>query len=148
MNEILAVFGINWKLLVVQIVNFGVLLVILYYFLYKRVIALLEQRRQKINEGLLKAEEAAIAHQNIDQQRDEIIATSVAEGERLVKEARTKALNTEQELVRIAHDKEEKIIASAQKKAEEERRRILESAKHELAKAATLGATKILKENK
>ena len=144
MSEIINAFGINWKLLVVQIVNFGILLVILYYFLYKRVIDLLEDRREKINQGLLDAEDASIKSQKIDDEKDTVIEHAIEEGERLVKVARTKALNQEQSLVSAAHLKGEKVIAQAQKKAQEEQERILAQSQHELAKMATLSAAKIL----
>ena len=37
MNELFAAFGIDWKLLLAQGVNFGIVLVALWYFLYRPV---------------------------------------------------------------------------------------------------------------
>lgn len=46
--EILAKLGIDWRLLLAQIVNFAILLAILYKFVYKPLLALLEKREKMI----------------------------------------------------------------------------------------------------
>ena len=46
MQELFSAFGVNWKLLIAQAVNFGIVLVALRYFLYTPVLEMLEKRRQ------------------------------------------------------------------------------------------------------
>src|SRR3989344_4099811 len=60
MDELFAAFGIDWKLLLAQAVNFGIVLVALWYFLYKPVVATMEKRRAVVAKGVedaLRAEE-------------------------------------------------------------------------------------------
>jgi hypothetical protein len=58
MSELFATFGINGKLLVVQLVNFGILLAALTYLLYKPLMTLMEERAQFIGKGVKDAEAA------------------------------------------------------------------------------------------
>jgi len=58
MQELLSQLGIDWHLLVSQAVNFFLLLVVLWYFVYKPLLKLLHDRQARIEEGLVKADEA------------------------------------------------------------------------------------------
>src|SRR3989344_5401181 len=59
MSDLFAAFGVNWKLLLIQAVNFGLLLAALSYFLYKPILKIIDERRHKIAEGVRTAEAAA-----------------------------------------------------------------------------------------
>jgi len=69
MEEIAKVFGLDWKLLIIQAVNFGVLLLVLWYFLYKPVLKMLDERRGKIQKGVEDAENAEIRLTEIEGER-------------------------------------------------------------------------------
>lgn len=58
MTELIEKLGIDWRLLTSQAVNFLLLLVILRAFAYKPLLKLLKDRREKIEEGVVRAEEA------------------------------------------------------------------------------------------
>ena len=58
MEQLFEAFGIDWKLLLAQAVNFGVLFVALTYFLYKPVLKTLDERKQKVAKGVTDAEAA------------------------------------------------------------------------------------------
>jgi len=64
--------GIDWQLLIAEIINFVILLLILKRFLYKPFLRLLEQRRVKIEEGIKKAEEAEKSLQKIRALSEEV----------------------------------------------------------------------------
>ena len=56
MSELFAAFGVYWKLLLVQAVNFGVLLAILSYVLYRPILRMIDARQKRIAEGVATAE--------------------------------------------------------------------------------------------
>src|SRR3989344_6005858 len=58
MNELFAAFGVDWKLLAAQGVNFGIVLVALWYFLYRPVMTTLEKRRTLVAKGVEDAQRA------------------------------------------------------------------------------------------
>src|SRR3989344_8250900 len=50
--ELLTKLGIDWKLLLAQIVNFTLLVGVLTYFVYRPLLNLLDQRREKIRKAM------------------------------------------------------------------------------------------------
>lgn len=58
MSQLLSQLGIDWHLLIAQAVNFFLLLIVLRLFVYKPLLQLLHDRRRKIEDGIMKAEEA------------------------------------------------------------------------------------------
>jgi F-type H+-transporting ATPase subunit b len=58
MEQLLSQLGIDWHLLISQAVNFFLLLIVLRIFVYKPLMQLLRDRREKIENGIMKAEEA------------------------------------------------------------------------------------------
>jgi F-type H+-transporting ATPase subunit b len=54
--EIFAKLGIDWRLLIAQLVNFAVLFAALTFLLYKPLIGVLEKRQKKIADSLKDAE--------------------------------------------------------------------------------------------
>ena len=54
--ELFAKLGIDWRLLIAQLVNFVILFTALTFLLYKPLIAALDKRRAKIAESLANAE--------------------------------------------------------------------------------------------
>ena len=53
--ELLQKLGIDWRLLIAQLVNFSILVIILYKLLYKPVLKVLNDRKEKIEQGLKDA---------------------------------------------------------------------------------------------
>lgn len=78
--ELFAKLGIDWRLLIAQIVNFVILFSALTFLLYKPLLAMLEKRRNKIAESLDNAERIGAE-----------LARANAESERIVTEAQSRA---------------------------------------------------------
>jgi F-type H+-transporting ATPase subunit b len=100
-------FGVNWTALLFQVINFLLLLYLLNRFLFKRVFALLDERREKISKGLEDAEAAA---------RDRELAR--AEREAALDEARKEAGAMIARATKIAEDSRAEIVAAAKAEAE------------------------------
>ena len=88
MEQLLTVFGVNWKLLLAQGFNFALLLIVLTYFLYKPVLKIIDERREKIAQGVKTAEAAARKLEEAKKESDSIIGSASREAEGLVAVAR------------------------------------------------------------
>src|SRR3989344_1907356 len=84
MSELFEVFGVNWKLLLMQAFNFGLLLVVLTYFLYKPVLRIIDERREKVAEGVRNAEEALQNLATSETEGKEIVNNGPREAERII----------------------------------------------------------------
>lgn len=116
--------GINFKLLLAQIVNFLVLLLILKKFLYKPILQFLDERKKKIEESL----------QNVEKINKEL-ARIEEERKRILHQAEIEAMRTIAESKRIAQEQKEEIIDEAKRKTQEELRKGVTLARQELEKA-------------
>jgi len=146
--EILAVFGINWKILLIQMFNFGIVLLLLRRFLYRPLMNMLDERNAKLKRGLEDAASAAREREAIAVEKTEIVSAARAEGNAIVEGVRKDALERERTLLREAEEKSVAILVEAKARAEEERTHILRESEKEVARMAVLAAEKILRERR
>ncbi|TSC62846.1 MAG: F-type H+-transporting ATPase subunit b [Parcubacteria group bacterium Athens0416_74] len=146
MSELFAAFGIDWRLLLIQAVNFGVLLAALTYFLYKPILGIIDERREKVAEGVRTAEEAARKLADAEEESKVLIGSASRDAEQLVATARARADEKGTQIVRDAEEKAHGVMRDAEARAEEAKRLALQESEKEIARAAMLAAEKILKE--
>lgn len=144
MDALLA-FGVNWKLLLIQGLNFGLLLFVLHKFLYKPLFALLDKRQLAIKKGLKDAEAAAHEKEKVLAEKDSILASAREEGGKVADGIRKQAAEVEKETIRGAQEKSMNIVAEARAKADAEREHLLRESEKEIARMAVLGAEKVLR---
>lgn len=145
MEQILEVFGIDWKILGVQIINFSILMGLLWYFLYTPLTDLIEGRRAQIIKGVADAERAEEAVRDADAKKAEVLAHASIEAQNIIATARATAKTKEAEIVHDAQEKYERILSEASLKGEEIKREALTESKEEIAKLIVLGVEKTLK---
>lgn len=145
MEQLAEVFGVNWKLLIAQGVNFGVLFVLLSYFLYKPVLRMLDERKKMIADGVTAAHDAQTRLATSHTEAQGILGEAVRSAESLVREARTKAQERADGIVEAAQSQAAAALSDAQKDAQEARARALRESEKDIARAATLAAEKILR---
>ena len=146
MQELFLTFGVNWKLLLIQAVNFGVLLAALSYFLYAPLMKIIDERRAKIAEGVRAAEAASQRLSDAKQEADGIVGDAARQAEGLVATARTRADERGAEILKTAESRADSVIKDAAARAEEAKRQAIASSEKEIAKAAMLAAEIILKQ--
>ncbi|OGG80628.1 ATP synthase F0 subunit B [Candidatus Kaiserbacteria bacterium RIFCSPLOWO2_01_FULL_54_13] len=146
MSELFATFGVNWKLLLVQVVNFGLLLTVLTYFLYKPVLKIIDERREKVAEGVRTAEAAARKLEEAKGKGESIVGKASREAEGIVAVARSRADERADEILRTAESQAQGFLKDARERAEEAKRQALKESEREIARAAMLAAEKILRE--
>ncbi len=147
MEQLATAFGIDWKLLLAQGVNFVIVLGVLSYFLYKPALRMIDARREKIAAGIRDAEEAGKRLAEADAERQKIVGAAVRDGEGIVATARDRAEERAEEIVENASDRADTIMKDASDRAEETKRRALQESEREITRAALLAAEKILQKS-
>ncbi len=143
--EALSAFGVNRELLLIQVANFGLLLFILYRFLYKPLFAILEKRQIEIQKGIDDAKSATEEKERIANEKDAIMQSAREEGGKIVEGLRKEGLEAERKMLRESQEKSTILLGEARAKAEEERAYLLRESEKEIARIATLAAEKILR---
>lgn len=146
MEKILEVFGIDWKLLIAQGVNFTILLIGLSYLLYKPVLKLLSEREQKITEGVKAAERAEKAAKENEAAHASIVSGAHKEAEGIVSHAQDEGKREKSEILKTAQERADSLVSDARAQAKELERRAAQEVEKEAARVAVLAAEKILKE--
>lgn len=147
MQEIVTVFGVNWKLFLVQAVNFGLLLVILHRFLYRPVLAMIDARRATIEKGVREAERAAMELSKAEVEKARILREAIHKGDMLIDTAKKNAETEEQALLKDAHRKVAHLINEAERRTAREHEEMLKSVEREVARMAVLSAEKVLRKS-
>ena len=144
MNELFAAFGIDWKVLLAQSVNFGVLMVGLTYFLYKPVMSMLKERQDVIAKGIEDAKRAGEAAKTTETERVEIIAKAEREAEGILGRGVEEGKKERAHIIERAQTQGDGILSDARLQAVELERQAIKKSEKEIAQAAILAAEKIL----
>jgi F-type H+-transporting ATPase subunit b len=145
MQTILHVFGIDWKLLAIQIVNFLILLYILKHFLYAPLLRMLDERRALIAKGVHAAEEAEKNLKIAEEKGQELIKASAKKADEALTLAMTSATHLKERVTQEAEVAKATILKAAETEKERIKKQALLEAEAEIAKLAILGAEKILR---
>jgi F-type H+-transporting ATPase subunit b len=127
-------FGVDWPHLVSQIISFIIVCICLYFFAYKRVLAMLEERRQRITEGLAKAEKIKAELARTEAQRQETMVQANAQANKLIEEARAAAARVQEQETQKAIAAAEQIIAKAREAAAQDHAHMLAELKREVGR--------------
>jgi F-type H+-transporting ATPase subunit b len=133
-NDVARTFGVDWPHLVSQIISFIIVCILLYKFAYKRVLTMLEERRQRIAEGLANAERSKAELAKAEAQRQEVLNQANAQANKLIDEARAAAARVQEQETQKAIAAAEQIIAKAREAAAQDHARMLAELKREVGR--------------
>lgn len=136
--------GINLPKLIYQIINFAVMAGILYTLLYKRVLAMLEERRQRIEQSLKDADQVKQQLANARRDYEAEIAKARQEAAGILAQARESAKSQEAEIIAQARKEADRIREDARKQSDLERLQALSAMKKDVAELVTLTASRVL----
>ena len=127
-------FGVDWPHLIAQIISFCIVAFLLYVFAYKRVLGILEERRQRIAEGLANAEKIKSELQRTEAARQEVLDKANTQANKLIEEARSAAARVREEETQKAIAAAEQIITKAREAAAADHARMLAELKREVGR--------------
>lgn len=146
MNELIQAFGIDWKLILVQTVNFLIVLAGLTYFLYRPLLAMIEKRERAVQQGIEDSEAARRAREAIESERAARVAEANREGEAIVARATEAAKRERADILRQAQERAELMVTDAGREGEALKKKALHESERMIAETAILAAEKIIKE--
>lgn len=132
MDQTLQTLGIYWPKLIAQVINFAIVLFVLWKFAYRPVLALLEERRQKIAESMVNADKIKAELAKTEAARQEILMKADTQANKLIEEARAAAARVQETETQKAIAAAEQIIAKAREAAEADRARMVAELRKEI----------------
>src|ERR1700704_4159445 len=133
-RETAETFGFDWKIFLSQVISFILVALVLRRFAYKPILAVLEERRQRIAEGLLNAEKIKQQLAEAEQRHAEILAKANAQAQKMIDEARESAANVAERKQQEAVVAAEQIIAKAREATVIEHEKTMADLKRELGR--------------
>jgi len=135
----------RWDAFVLTIVNFLVLVALLYRFLHKPLLEVLEKRRKRIEDARKDAEAKAKQASQTRQQYERKIKAIQRERDTLLSEARRKAEEASEALIAQARRQAEREVANLRADYENERRQALRDLEADILAVSLETAQAILK---
>ncbi len=127
-------FGWTPQMFFSQVISFAIVAFLLRRFAYKPILAVLEERRRKIEEGQINAEKIKQQLAEAEQRYSDILAKANAEGQKMIDEARASASHLAERKQQEAIAAAEQILAKAREASVMEHERTMESLKRELGR--------------
>lgn len=144
MSELFTNLGIDIKLLFAQAFNFLLVLWLLNTFVFKKLIAHLERRRARIEQGLELTAKAEREMERIGAARHRELEKARAEAEKVLAEARSVSAAKEKEAFAMVRAEAGKMLLRAKQESEKEKTETIVRVKSEIQKLAILMAEKVL----
>ena len=127
-------FGFNVWIFLSQVISFVIVALLLKRFAYKPILAVLEERRQRIAEGLLNAEKIKQQLAEAEQRYQEILAKGNSEAQKMIDEARASSAVITERKQQEAITAAEQILAKAREASALEHERTMSQLKRELGR--------------
>lgn len=144
LTNIAGEFGVTLPTLIAQMINFVIVAVVLYYFAVKPVAATLDERQQKIADGLQYAEEMKTQLAEAERERAEKLKQAAVEAQSILTEAREQSKEMIEQKTQEAAAQAEAILRKASEATEIERRRMLTDVRQEVARLVVSTSATVL----
>jgi F-type H+-transporting ATPase subunit b len=136
--------GINWYLLISQLINFGLLAFLLVYFLYRPVLNALHNRQMRIQESIENAEQVKRQLARAQQDYEARLHEARQEAAQIVTQASERAQAVAQDIVAQARAEAERIQAEARQQVQQEREQMLRGLQSQLANIVVQTASTVV----
>ena len=127
-------FGWNPWLFFSQVISFVIVALLLRRFAYKPILGVLEERRRRIEEGLLNADKIKKELAEAEKRYAEILAKANADAQKMIDEARESSAHLAERKQQEAVAAAEQIITKAREASAIEHERTMEALKRELGR--------------
>jgi F-type H+-transporting ATPase subunit b len=131
MSELVHSLGIEWKILVAQIINFGILFYVLKRFVIGPIMQILDKREARLASDRKMSEEIAQTTLEAEVMKEKLLKEARESSEKVIKSAEAVAKRVHDELVAEARREFEVIVSTGRRVLDEDRRRLEAELKRE-----------------
>jgi F-type H+-transporting ATPase subunit b len=146
MSQLFDALGLDAKILIAQLVNFAVLLAVLYKFGYKPILKFVTERTAKIEKGINDAEEAKRVLHDAKAEQDKLLTAARKEAQEILEKAHQHAKAQSEELKEKTKADLRDIAERAKAAIHDEREKILAETRSEAVGLVLQATEKVLQE--
>ncbi len=146
MDSLIETFHIDIKLLLAQVINFGIVFFVLYFFALKPLVKVMSDRTKKIEKSIDDAKKIEEKLTVTEEEYKIIIARAQKEANNILEKAGAKADQKEKEMIVKAKEDIGQIIEREKAKMQVEKAKTLKEIKKEVSDLVIAAVGKVLEE--
>ena len=144
MQALVETFHIDVKLIIAQLVNFLIVLTVLYYFALKPLMKIMNERTNTIKKSLDKADEIEKSFARSKEEQENILTDARAEAHKIIADAEIRGLAEQERLKNETKNEVEKLVDGAKKQISQEKDKAAAELKRETAELVVKATTQVL----
>ncbi len=142
--EILNLFGIDWRLMVAQLINFAVVVVVLWWFALKPLMHTMQSRSDEIKKGLTDAKQAEERLEKVEKDVRAKLNEAQTEAVKILERAKKQSDESKQATINKTKEEVEALISRAKEQIKSEKDSMVQEVKGEVAQMVVTALEKIL----
>lgn len=146
MESIITDFHIDLYALVAQLVNFSIVVAVLYFFAFKPIVKMMTERSDKIAQGLKDAENSRTQLDNTEIETQSLLKEARRQADLIIAEANNQATENQSAILVKTKEQVQAVVSQEKENIENELAKTLLSLKRETALLAVAMTEKILDE--
>jgi len=139
--------GINWSTLLAQIINFLLLFGLLYFFAYKPVLRMFDERSRRIKESVEQADQVREEAARAEEENRKKLEAAAREGQEAISRAMRAGDEARQRAEQEAKVEAGALLARARQEIQRERDEALNQLRQEFADLAIVAAEKVIEKS-
>jgi len=147
MDELVKTFHIDWKLLIAQIINFAIVLGVLWYFALKPLMKVMNKRSQDIEKSLKDAKEIEKRLAEADNTKEQTILEAKQEAQIILEKTAKEAEKLREAKLQEIRQEMEKLATKVRADLAAEKEKMVMEAKQEVGNLVIEASSKIIDKN-
>jgi len=147
MEEFIQTFHIDWKLMIAQIINFGLVFLAFYLLAAKPLRKLMKERTEEIEKGLVDAKHNSEMLSLTQKEADDIISKARQEAHNVWKEAKEEADIKKTQMLDSAREEVQVMLVNTKKVLEAEKAKMIDDVKKEVVSLVVRATEKLLEDD-
>lgn len=146
MAEIINTFHVDWHIIVAQLVNFALVVAVLWYFAFKPLAKTMSERTTRIEQSLKNADAVEVRLRQADTEYQSMLTNAKKEAEQIITKAKTIADQERVAAVEKTKAEAAKVIEAGKQQLAAQRDQMVASARTELSELVAVATEKIIAE--
>ncbi len=142
-KDLLGTFGVNGKLFVAQLVNFVIVLIVMWRWVYRPLVAMMDTRAKEITDGLENAKAAKHQLSEAAADRERMRRETNASASAILAAAEQKTQRLHDEKLERTKEEIEKLMHGAKEQIQNERSAAFDALKGDIASLVALATQKV-----
>lgn len=141
-----ASLGLDWKLFIAQLVNFSVILFIVWKWVYAPLVKAMDERTGKIEQGIKDAEEGTKLREIAGEEKQKLIVEARKQAKGIVEQADADAKIRQEAMITKAKDEVLRVVTEGKQRLRDEQDVMIQDAKERVAELVVAATEKVLRE--